>query len=49
MAQGCCFAPLALRYQGRQLQKRRPASADYLPDALQGFGLLSQHPRQFPQ
>lgn len=26
-----------------------PASADFLADALQGFVLLSQHPRQFPQ
>lgn len=43
------FAPLALRCQGRQLKKRRPASADFLADAFQGFGLLSQHPRQFPQ
>lgn len=31
------------------MQKRRPASADFLADAFQGFGLLSQHPPQFAQ
>lgn len=47
MAQGCCFAPLALRCQGRQLQRCRPASTDFakqLPEKktrhCAGSGLL---------
>lgn len=38
-----------LRCQGRQLQKRRPASADFLPDSRQCLDLFPQCPPTLAQ